>query len=419
MTSAQFKLDKFEGPLDLLLYLISKHKLNIYDIEIAVLLDQYLEYLDNLEYEDYDGTAEFLEMAARLIYIKTCSLLPQDDEAKELKKELEGRIIEYSLCKMAAERLRENYVGGDVFVREPVKLPVNKTFTGEKEPVTLLNAYMGMSEKSRNAKPLKADMFEPIVSHKIVSVTSKIIFILKKLYTGGEFDMDRLYDGITDKSEKVATFLAVLELTKSGRIFLNDDNTRIYMNNHAKKHKIKSDFDEEQSTPVQTAQRVEIVHEDISEDFVPLEDISGEEDIGEKPVYDYDDSRYKPKKHSSYMPAKVRAVECSAPVAAGNLCEEELSEETDVENTDEILSETAAEGNIPENASREIEEQTEIQPVDPQILAELELLANLPVHPPETVFKPNYIGCLRYRWGNSPVGDDNRGNYWKYGCFRY
>ena len=125
MSSISFKLDAFEGPLDLLLHLISKHKLNIYDIEISLLLDQYLEYISDLETDDYESAADFLEMAARLIYIKTCSLLPQPEESKELKKELEGRIIEYSLCKKAAEKLKGLYVGGDVFVRRQVKLPVN------------------------------------------------------------------------------------------------------------------------------------------------------------------------------------------------------------------------------------------------------------------------------------------------------
>lgn len=87
---------------------------------------------------------------------------------------------------------------------------------------------MGISKKARESVPLKAKMFEPIVSHKIVSVTSKIIHVLKRLYKHGECDMGDLYDGMTEKSEKVATFLAILELTKSGRIFLNDDNSKIF-----------------------------------------------------------------------------------------------------------------------------------------------------------------------------------------------
>ena len=244
MSAALFKLDMFEGPLDLLLHLITKHKLNIYDIEIAVLLEQYLEYMEGLEEEDFEDAADFLEMAARLIYIKTASLLPRENEGEELKKELQGSLIEYSLCKMAAAKLKEIYAGGEIFVRQPMKLPVNKTFTGTMDKQKLYDAYLGMSAKARKVKPLRAEMFSPIVSHRIVSVTSKIIHVLKMLITQGECFLTSMYDGCADKSERVAVFLAVLELTKSGRIFLNDDNTRVYMNSAAKKRKIVSHFDE-------------------------------------------------------------------------------------------------------------------------------------------------------------------------------
>ena len=88
MSAAQFKLDMFEGPLDLLLHLISKHKLNIYDIEISLLLEQYMDYINDLDHEDYEDAADFLEMAARLIYIKTCSLLTRSQ--KSLKKSLKA-----------------------------------------------------------------------------------------------------------------------------------------------------------------------------------------------------------------------------------------------------------------------------------------------------------------------------------------
>ena len=94
-------------------------------------------------------------------------------------------------------------------------------------------------QKTETASLLRADMFSPIVSHKIVSVTSKIIFVLKKLYKHGIFKMDRLYDNVTDKSEKVATFLAVLELTKSGRIYISDDNTEIRFIRNPKKTQVK------------------------------------------------------------------------------------------------------------------------------------------------------------------------------------
>lgn len=223
-----FRLDCFEGPMDLLLFLISKHKLNINDIEIAVLLEQYLLYIENLSETDFETAGEFLEMAAKLIYIKTVSLLPKSEEAIELKKELEGKLIEYSLCKACAQRLARNYIGGDSFVREPMEIEVDKTYNVIHTPDVLVQAYLAVSTKAKRSAPLKASVFEPIVSHRIVSVTSKIIFILKNLYTAGTCPMDKLYDGVSDKSERVATFLAVLELTKSGRIRISDDNSELY-----------------------------------------------------------------------------------------------------------------------------------------------------------------------------------------------
>ena len=235
MDKLQFKLDIFEGPLDLLLHLIAKHKLNINDIEISILLEQYLEYIDGLKEQDFEIAGEFLEMASRLIYIKTVSLLPQPNEAQELKKELEGRLIEYSLCKQTAEQLKKSYVGGEIFVRLPAPIEIDKTYTREHEPSILVEAYMGISVRAKKAPPLDASVFKPIVSKKIVSVTSKIIFVLKKLYTTGTCNMDRLYQGVTDRSERVATFLAILELTKSGRILLSDDNSELYFKGRDKK----------------------------------------------------------------------------------------------------------------------------------------------------------------------------------------
>ena len=227
MSCAQFKLDMFEGPLDLLLHLISKHKLNIHDIQISLLLEQYLEYIHGLDHENLEDAADFLEMAARLIYIKTVSLLPHDEEAAELKKELEGRLIEYSQCKLLAGILAGRYVGADVFVRRPEPIPVDKTYTREHDAGILLDAYLGLSEKARNEKPINAKIFQPLVSHKVVSIGTKIVYILKRLYTCGVCDLSHIYDGMDSKSERVATFLAILELTKSGRIVLNDDNTQI------------------------------------------------------------------------------------------------------------------------------------------------------------------------------------------------
>ena len=102
----QYKLSAFEGPLDLLLTLISKNKIDIYDISISELLDQYMEQINMMQENQMDIASEFLTMASRLVYIKSVMLLPKyEEEAEELKKELSGQLLEYAVCReMAATR---------------------------------------------------------------------------------------------------------------------------------------------------------------------------------------------------------------------------------------------------------------------------------------------------------------------------
>ena len=111
-----------------------------------------------------------------------------------------------------------------------MKNDFDNTYRLLHDPFSLLDIYKSMNLKEMQKKPLKPNEFSKIVSTRIVSVTSKIIFILKKLYTSGKAELGEIFSDITDRSERVATFLAVLELTKSGRILLNDDNSEIYFN---------------------------------------------------------------------------------------------------------------------------------------------------------------------------------------------
>ncbi len=233
MEKISFKLDIFEGPLDLLLHLISKHKLNINDIEISKLLEQYLEYIDNCEIQDLETAGEFLEMAARLIYIKTVSLLPDnEEEAETAKKELQGTLIEYSQCKKAALRLKEYYVGEEIF-SSPVKdYSKDWEYSVKHDKFELIKAFRSMTVKNiksinEKVNPVN-EKLKTIVKGRMVSVMSKVVFILRQLYSKKSIRTDSLYEGMTDRSERVATFLAVLELAKSGRILLNEDNSEIH-----------------------------------------------------------------------------------------------------------------------------------------------------------------------------------------------
>ncbi|MBE6860325.1 MAG: segregation/condensation protein A [Ruminococcus sp.] len=229
MNTISFKLDVFEGPLDLMLSLISKHKLNIYDIEISKLLEQYLLYIEACHEQNLELAGEFLEMAARLIYIKTASLLPQPEEAEKMKKELEGTLIEYSLCKVAARYLNDRFVGSEIFVRQPMKIKSDAVYNLVHDAERLVTAYSGITVKNvkEEQKTHIETKINSVVKRKIISVMSKVVHILRQLYSSGEACIDSLYEGVTNRSERVATFLAVLELTRSGRITISDDNTLI------------------------------------------------------------------------------------------------------------------------------------------------------------------------------------------------
>lgn len=230
----QFKLDVFEGPLDLLLHLIAKHKLNIYDVEISKLLEQYLDYIEQMKLADLEVASEFLEMAAHLVYIKTVSLLPKHEEADELKKELTGQLLEYQACKAAAARLALRNSGFDIFVRQPAEIPIDKTYLREHPAGDLLNAYLDVVGKAKRRLPPPASAFSGIVTRRMVSVTSRIIYVLRKLYNSGEVPY-REFFAAGDRSEMVATFLAMLELIKSKRIRVSDDNTTVYFDRTQRK----------------------------------------------------------------------------------------------------------------------------------------------------------------------------------------
>ena len=134
MKALAFHLENFEGPLELLLHLISRHKMKVTDIEIGALLTQYLDYVGKMQEANLEISSAFLEMAARLVYIKTVSLLPRHEEAAELKKELEGQLIEYQRAKEAAKNLAALYQPSAVFVRRPAPVRSDPVFRGTASP---------------------------------------------------------------------------------------------------------------------------------------------------------------------------------------------------------------------------------------------------------------------------------------------
>lgn len=223
MEAISYKLDVFEGPMDLLLHLISKHKLNIYDIPIIELVTQYVDYVKRMQEEDMYVASEFLEMAARLVYIKTVSLLPVYEEAEELKKELTGELLEYRDCQIMAGKLAQHTDGFNHFVREPTEIEVDQTYTRLHEPGELVRAYLNVVGKKLRKLPPPIEAFKGIVATKIVSVQSKIQSIYQKLKKGKKQKFCALFTDAQSRSDMIATFLAVLELAKTKKVYLDGD----------------------------------------------------------------------------------------------------------------------------------------------------------------------------------------------------
>lgn len=224
MEPISYKLEVFEGPMDLLLHLITKHKIDIYDIPILELVEQYVSYVREMQEENMDVASEFLEMAARLVYIKTVSLLPVYDEAEELKNELRDELIEYRDCKILAGKLAQMTEGFNYSVREYVEdVAPDMSYKRLHEPDELLSAYSVAAGKKLRRLPPPIDTFKAIVTKKIVSVGSKIESIVTSLKKKRKTKLFDIYKQAKSRSDLIAAFLAVLELAKNKTIYVTGE----------------------------------------------------------------------------------------------------------------------------------------------------------------------------------------------------
>ena len=220
-----FKLEDFEGPLDLLLYLVSKNKMNIYDIEIVALIDQYVSMVNGLPVYQMESASEFIEMAARLVQMKSYFLLPKSEEAERMKEELTGMLVEYSACKEVAAQLRSMAEGVYTVVREPAEVELDTEYRLRHDVYLLEEAYNALQGRSRQKQPPRQEQVEPLTTAPFVSVTSRIIHVLRGLMTGRVRRLRQLFVKEGGRSQTVATFLAVLELVRAGRIAIADDES--------------------------------------------------------------------------------------------------------------------------------------------------------------------------------------------------
>ena len=241
MEELQFKLENFEGPLDLLLSLIRKNKMDLHDIPILDLIGQYLTIMQDVQDRRLDVASEFIEMAAHLVEMKSYLLLPRSEEAERMKAELTGQLIEYELCKKTAACLAARLENNFTAVRQPAPVDWALEYTLRHEPGLLVSAWNALCGKGRATPPEPdLDEFEPIMAAPFVSVASRVVHVLRGLVTGRLHSLQQLFLKSDSRSTTVATFLAVLEMVRSGRVSI-DENAGLTMS----RKKIRRDQTEE------------------------------------------------------------------------------------------------------------------------------------------------------------------------------
>ena len=223
MESLTFKIEDFEGPLDLLLHLISKNKMDLYDIPILELIQQYTALIEGWQNDHLDIASEFIDMAAQLVQMKSFLLLPRSEEAERMKEELQGQLIEYNTCKQIAKRMGEMAAEAECTVRGPMKVELDKSYTLLHDKELLRQAWYSLMGKNTRKAPPPREHFEPLVATPFVSVASRVVSVLRGMLKGRFHRLQELFGNRENKSESVATFLAVLELIHAGRLNVDEN----------------------------------------------------------------------------------------------------------------------------------------------------------------------------------------------------
>lgn len=224
MSELQFKLEAYEGPLDLLLNLIAKNKVSIYDIPISLILEQYLIEIEKMKDFDPDITSDFIAMAAELVLIKSRLLLPKDVNEDELdpREKLVEMLLEYQKYKeISSVLLDKNTVGQDLFVKKPEVFEKNKEVEGKVDQ--LANALRDVLEHLKDKESPSPRVFEKLVGTEPYPVEDKISKILNKFIRQENLNVNTLFLEANSRTELVAVFLAILELCKIQKIFILGD----------------------------------------------------------------------------------------------------------------------------------------------------------------------------------------------------
>lgn len=216
-------MQDFEGPLDLILYLLGKNKMEIQDISISLICGQYIEWLEKRQKMDLEVASEFVTMASHLVYLKTRMLLSVEDE--EAQSEMDAliqsleerrRSESYARVKMLTEEFSAmNEWGRSIVTRNPEPLEHGKVYEYDQDKRDLVRAMKEIRSRMERSLPPPASVFEEIVRHEPYPVGSKAREIIRRLRGRGLTHFRQLFRGNRSRSEVVATFLAVLELCRA------------------------------------------------------------------------------------------------------------------------------------------------------------------------------------------------------------
>lgn len=231
------KLQVFEGPLDLLLHLLEKNKVNIYDIPIVEITNQYMEYIAEMRRQDLNVMSEFLVMAATLLDIKSKMLLPakeSEDDEEDPRAELVQQLLEYKMYKCMAYELRDRQIDAEkVWFKAPTIPPEVLAY---EEPVNVNELMSGvtlarLNDIFQSIIKKQADKIDPVrskfgrIEKEEVSLSDKMTYVEEYSLHHGHFSFRSLLEAQSGKMEVVVTFLAILELMKMGKIVVSQEYT--------------------------------------------------------------------------------------------------------------------------------------------------------------------------------------------------
>lgn len=223
------KIENFEGPIDLLLHLIDKNKMNICDVKLSEITDQYIEYIKKMEEMNLEITSEFLVMASALIYIKSKSILPKNVEEEEeiSAEELLHRIIEYKKYKEITKKLRQMYEESGVrYYKAPenIKLPKQELKENQYNEENIVSVYKQLLERNTQKINENAKNIEKIAITDTYTVASKVKEMLKELIKKPKFVFNALFSlNKCEKEEVITAFSGLLELSRRNKVVTSQD----------------------------------------------------------------------------------------------------------------------------------------------------------------------------------------------------